>query len=1498
MSTESQDQSQSLPTFPWHILQNSSTILDFYKAYYTQDNPEAANVTSDKLGNDISQVIVDYLRCGVGLTGEGAFFEIFLSLWKGGFQLTEEYGISIPVTSTSSKAIFRNVEVTDGVVMICRVMRLVSDLDDRKSAILNVTSAAAARKLYRRPFCIGALPLSDALSAGNTSNMVFYSVSSYSDFADAPLLLSQGRQDIKMPQCADGSGVSVDFAVKCIPGIHNDGAPMPVELSSATVCNIMHPGKLPIPFPSRNDIYVTLESGKFSQGKNIEVKAFVRDDEGAVIEKCITVGSQAVPQTEYNSPVWTGQSSVVWRETFRVRIPNDELLEKTHLYFNFYHVTNRQDKEPVPFGFAFKRFTVSRGALVPDGACPLEIFKVPPGTVKSVPVKAYINAASSSGASAAAAATSTATTGSNTSGEELTVRKGESLQLRFKSFAHMPNDSKIASVLQWRDCESDPKELEMRLTALTITPANEVVHFLPQLLHAFFDMFQSTSVNPSLAASAFNTLVEILKSLADERAQMYSLHRELIESLIDSEFSVYTTAHVWLLQCLNNVLQSSTGQTTTQTAKGSLLLQCLKVLPLLMHFIVASRLYVCYSNHAAPQTDIQFKTQIVSLFDKLSYAIMEDNETCANARTLSMRIFDETLSAVSKFFSPAELAAILANFAGNLVDSRPSFLCLRTQMIYRAVGPDSLIGFNDETVRTLMPFLTIIICQHTETCLPLEEIIVGYMRTCQNTAILQQSISELATIFCNNATLVRRYYGLLDDHAIIAPPEAESSVATIYNKMLTEKQLAVFLYIWLFSLIHSMNALLYPLYILEQQQYGGDHNVAVRHFIGDICEIFVKIMDDESLFPRKWNILNVVVQQTMLQAVFFVKDYYVRGGVEDRIELCAPETPEADEEMTAFRHFLTLCFSLLSGCKVALSSEPKLETLEYVIPFINDCFPRIQRKIELIPVLQLALNLLEFTPEVPQMESFVGSFVGSIWIAEYEKTQKFTRTMATACDFVDQAIRRNKSKPEVLRHFFSEVLASIFKGSDNKEMQEQATEVLNSVMNLLQLVIEFMGLPSGPEFAEERAIATIKMMSYFQNTEQSAYFRYVQTLYNEHMCAEPPSYVEAACTVLQHAVKLPWTDEQLPQMTIDSNSEPLPAEKSWERRKRLYTLAINCYDHARLYERSIQLYHELMELHRKRKEFALMSSVLLEEAKEFEELDAASDAKRRVLPPFFLICYSGNGFPVSVANRRFVQRADTEDTAETVASRLKRKFPDAVMRTSSDANNGVLHLDDLAGESNVVAILPLRPSSEGEAAGFETLFPPRMPAATRQYQLFNNTCMFTQPEREDPDGNTTTTTPKDDDVRHFFVTEEPFPSTRRSVEVIRTIERKQTPLLREISYLTSHLNDADLHVLAFSRTEKHSDEILMDFSKWAAQALSILTSHVRDVTIPQFIKTEFTGDEAKLQERVRVLLTRLCNVTRELVIAHNKEAISPARISIHARLCDQAAEFLRLASSS
>jgi len=233
----------------------------------------------------------------------------------------------------------------------------------------------------------------------------------------------------------------------------------------------------------------------------------------------------------------------------------------------------------------------------------------------------------------------------------------------------------------------------------------------------------------------------------------------------------------------------------------------------------------------------------------------------------------------------------------------------------------------------------------------------------------------LAAIFANNARLVQRHYNLIEDFPIGRIPEAESAVSAIYNKVFTEKQMAVFLYICMFSLIHSMNALPYPLSLYEQQQYGNNHDLAVRHFISDICDIFLAVANDRRLFDPEWTAIDIAVQHTILQAVFFIKDYYTAGNPLDRVNLCAPETSEAEEEMNTVKRYLELCFILLGKCQLALSNKPKLDTPSFVIPFVNDCFSRVPRKVEIIPILSNVLKLLEVCSTDTNTDKYIISHV-------------------------------------------------------------------------------------------------------------------------------------------------------------------------------------------------------------------------------------------------------------------------------------------------------------------------------------------------------------------------------------------------------------------------------------------------------------------------------------------------------------------------------------------
>ena len=926
----------------------------------------------------ISQVVVDFMRNGNGLAGE---FELYLSLWKDGFNLTEEFTVTLPFgrgfgTAATNRAVFRNVEVVDGMYLICRIVRLAPDLDDRKNAPPGAATGAAGAGaadrvppgavLFRRAFAVGAQPFAEALAAGSTAGMVFYAAASDTAFAEAPMVLSQGRADGALARLPAAAEVGVEYTVQRFAGLYDDVCAAVPAVAAGAVCNVMRAGKVPIPDPARNDLYVTLEAGCFAQGKSIEATALVRSDDGTPLARCIAVGS-ADRESQYSSTVWPGQTNVTWRETFRVRLPDERALLHAHLYVAVRAVSSKQDKTTPPFAFAFRRFAAARGALVPDGPVTLECYKIPSGTTGLVPVDAYlrrggggsgnggIGSAEGSGdgnmgSSSSSSSATTAAGGDAGGATPLVVRKGESLTLGFTSFARVPNDSKIAAVLQWRECAEDAAVVETRLTSLAFAPWTEVVRFLPELLRAIFDIFQCTPPDAPLCTTCFTTLVEVIKFLVDERAAMYSLHRALVERFIDTDFGAYGSAYYSLLTCMHAALGTAG------------LLQCLKSLPLLLRFVVSSRLHASPAVRADPRGDTAFKQSLAGFFGQLCRAVAQDTSaTGASARSLAMRVLDECLAVVAPFFAPRELAEVLVAFVRGVADSTAAYLRLRTQMLCRALaGP--AVRLCDDTARVVLPLATAAIGEHIQVCLPLEALVLEYVRTCQNAAVLQESIGELAAVFGNTLTLVRQWYALPDAPPASELPPAASACAAVYRGTLSERQTTVLVFLGLFAALDRMRALDYPLALYQQQLYR-DERVGTRRFLGDLLQCLARICTDRTVFPRAWFSLEMLRQQAVLQCL-----YYARDRVVARAALAAPATPDGDAEHRLLRDYLALALTLLARHRPAPAGDrcPEAAALQaswvdaprYVAPLVAECFPLVPRRRELLPILDLALHLL------------------------------------------------------------------------------------------------------------------------------------------------------------------------------------------------------------------------------------------------------------------------------------------------------------------------------------------------------------------------------------------------------------------------------------------------------------------------------------------------------------------------------------------------------------
>ena len=385
-----------------------------------RDHKEEASFSTIKLDKfKIAQAYVDLK----GVQLRGGPYELYLSLWSQNqagncVPLTEEFSVHYPYSAATKKsAVFKNIEILPGLCYVCRVMRVLDDLDDAKKAaaatevspeLAAAVEAGATSRLIRKPEYVGWAPFRPSVIPDD-SRIKFFTAPTDAAFCDIVDIIAGRRSEQAAVTPVTDSWLEISSYAE-------DGVwERAVEGRAATiqeqrfVCNTVRDGELSLPDAARNDIYVTLESGRFTQGKNIEVTVSVKKDAtGEALENCIQVGS-IVYERNYKTPIWPGSQSPTWRETLRLQIPPD-LLTQCHLYFQVRQVHKSRDKGSAPFAFAFYHPVKDDLSMSGEEPITIDCYK-PTGNVDPPPAK-YLPA----GAAAAA----------------LQQRKGESITLRIR----------------------------------------------------------------------------------------------------------------------------------------------------------------------------------------------------------------------------------------------------------------------------------------------------------------------------------------------------------------------------------------------------------------------------------------------------------------------------------------------------------------------------------------------------------------------------------------------------------------------------------------------------------------------------------------------------------------------------------------------------------------------------------------------------------------------------------------------------------------------------------------------------------------------------------------------------------------------------------------------------------------------------------------------------------------------------------------------------------
>lgn len=165
------------------------------------------------------------------------------------------------------------------------------------------------------------------------------------------------------------------------------------KLKDASVTGSMIMDELADPRDQREEMFVTINSGEFSQGsksaaKNIEITAWVVGEDGIVVRNCIGrgLGKQSVLEDNYSTTVYYHVNNPVVNETFRVHLPAVPNILSCHLFMTVAHCStvqtagsgsfrmsmmsgNKEKKTRDVFAFAFMPFAEAEngGVIIGNG---------------------------------------------------------------------------------------------------------------------------------------------------------------------------------------------------------------------------------------------------------------------------------------------------------------------------------------------------------------------------------------------------------------------------------------------------------------------------------------------------------------------------------------------------------------------------------------------------------------------------------------------------------------------------------------------------------------------------------------------------------------------------------------------------------------------------------------------------------------------------------------------------------------------------------------------------------------------------------------------------------------------------------------------------------------------------------------------------------------------------------------------------------------------------
>ncbi|KAH9858640.1 cytoplasmic protein [Lenzites betulinus] len=424
-------------------------------------------------------------------------------------------------------------------------------------------------------------------------------------------------------------------------------------------------------------------------------------------------------------------------------------------------------------------------------------------------------------------------------------------------------------------------------------------------------------------------------------------------------------------------------------------------------------------------------------------------------------------------------------------------------------------------------------------------------------------------------------------------------------------------------------------------------------------------------------------------------------------------------------------------------------------------------------------------------------------ISEYHTSQTFEHIENELVSKLDVLFMSDSKGDDISRTFFISHLRHLFDSSDvDEELRSRVTSFLESVNVFLQLLLSVRALPEGEEFADDRVMATLRLMNFIRRIgRDEIYIKYVHQLVNMHLQSQ--NYVEAALTLKLHADLYEWDlNSFLPPM----EDLGLPQQSQFHRKETLCLLILDYLGKGKAWETAYQICKDLESKHAEVTfNYTRLAEILRHRAALLEHIIT----DQRYYSDYFRVAFYGT-FPDAIRNKQFIYRGYEWEKFGAFCERMLNKHPGAqLLKTMGDPPVDIRFGNDQYIQCTAVTTEPRR--------DIPIFTNPDVPPQVRAYYEHSDINLFSYSRpvtKLGPDGTEEVWVEKT-----YLTTEQYFPTVLRRSEVVHvqmvSISPVETALI-EVEQRTRELAGLNLKYSSLAKTAQHVSTNILAMSLNAA----------------------------------------------------------------------------------